>query len=184
MKLSDKIWITRKARINTERRLNRLDCLSKILVTYYSSFLVICSVINLNYSSEFGKIGLVLASILVLVSSVFLYSQRYESRALWMRNHYLQLQELQTKTAKFEETGNLEELQKIETEYIYTLFPVENHSEYDFTRLLFYEKRKANNQLESYGPCKMRYISALTWRVTLNVILFILPLSSLIPFCF
>jgi len=183
MKLSDKIWITRKARINAELRFNKSDRIAKVLITYYSSFLVICSVLNLNYSSEYGSIGLVLGSILVLVTSVFLSSQKFNNRAIAMRNHYLHLQELSSRAIRFEESGNNEGLQKIESEYIYCLSNIENHSEYDFLRLRFNERNNKTTLPPFSNSLIFKYIYVVTWRTILIVLLFGLPFLSLIP-CF
>jgi carbon starvation protein CstA len=92
--LSDKIWVTRKARIYAERRLQRKAIISQTLITFYSAFLVCLSIWTLLYPSSQLNTFLVFASITVLVASIVLYSHRYSERSLAMRNCYIRLDEL------------------------------------------------------------------------------------------
>jgi len=47
MKLSDKIWITRKSRIEASTRLEQNDFLAQVVINYYSVFIVIVSIWDL-----------------------------------------------------------------------------------------------------------------------------------------
>jgi len=100
-----------------------------------------------------------------------------------MRNHYLHLQELSSRAIRFEESGNNEGLQKIESEYIYCLSNIENHSEYDFLRLRFNERNNKTTLPPFSNSLIFKYIYVVTWRTILIVLLFGLPFLSLIP-CF
>ncbi|HCK66188.1 MAG TPA: hypothetical protein DHW49_07965 [Anaerolineae bacterium] len=125
--LSDKIWITRKTRIFTEERLLGYSNLSQILMTLYSLALVSLSIWNLQNND--AKLNLVsaFASIVVLVLSVHITSQKYAERSIAMRNCYIKLDELYSKVKRAEKSENYEMLQNLEAEYTALLINIENH---------------------------------------------------------
>lgn len=135
--LSDKIWITRKTRINTEQRLQENSNITQALMVTYSLALVSLSIWNLSGNSQ--KINLIsaFASIVVLVLSVYLTAQKYSERSIAMRNCYIKLDELYSKVKHAEVNNDDRALSYLESEYTSLLLNIENHSEFDFLRLRF-----------------------------------------------
>lgn len=179
--LSDKIWITRKARIFTEERLLGYSNLSQFLMTLYSLALVSLSIWNLQSNDAKLNVVSAFASIVVLVLSVHITSQKYAERAIAMRNCYIKLDELYSKVKRAEKSENNEMLQNLEAEYTGLLINIENHSEYDFLCLRHSLKDNQNTTLPPYSRSDLvRYIWEKVWRWVLTTIFFLIPLPFII----
>ncbi len=179
--LSDKIWITRKTRIFTEERLLGYSTISQFLMTLYSLAVVSLSIRNLQNSD--AKLNLVsaFASIVVLVLSVHITSQKYAERSIAMRNCYIKLDELYSKVKRAEESEGIEMLQNLEAEYTGLLINIENHSEYDFLCLRHSLKDNPNTTLPPYTRSDLaHYIWEKLWRGTLTVLFFAIPIPFII----
>jgi hypothetical protein len=131
--LSDKVWITRKSRIYTEERLRFRSQLSQILIVYYSLFLVLLSLLNLIYQNANDvDMLLIFGSLIVLVFSVYIYSQKYEERSLNMRNCYIALDRIYYQLKKAEDKNDTDRIDLLHTEYLTLLSHIENHTDYDY----------------------------------------------------
>lgn len=174
--LSDRIWVTRKARINTERRLLRNSLLSEILLAYYSLFVVVLSIWNFTRPNEIINLLLLSASVVVLVLSVFLSSQRFRERALAMRNCYVRLGELQGRAKTSEDEHNKTELDVIDQLYRELLISSENHTETDYLSIRHALKNDINTTLPPFTKTDLLkfWISSLGWWV-LSILIFLLP---------
>lgn len=174
---SNKIWVTRKTRIYTEQRLKRKAFLSQLLMIVYSFLLVAISVWNLVHSSQPLNMLSVFGSIAVLISSVFLLSQRYTERALEMRNCYIRLDELYYKVKKSEISKDYNSVEQLQSEYTSILLNIDNHSDYDYLCLRFSLR---NNDKTTLPPFTWKnylsYILEKFWRYLLIIAYFILPL--------
>jgi hypothetical protein len=135
--LSDKIWITRKARIYTEQRLLSSNMVSNLLVIWYSFLLVGFTIWNLKYPDDHLNIMLVFESIGVLVASVVVISQKYIDRSIVIRNCYIKLDELYSKVKRAEEKKDIKLIEELEGEYSDTILNVENHTDYDFLSMRY-----------------------------------------------
>ena len=179
--LSDKVWITRKCRINSEKRLKRDEHISQILQLYYSSLLVLFSVYNLAYESSNTNLLLVMGSIIVLVSTVYLYSHNYNERALIMRNCYIRLDEIYYKALRAEKKDEKDSVKQLLDEYTSILMNIENHSEYDYLCVRY----SLNNDPKATLPkfTKRDWISyywAKIWRFLFLLIFATLPFIILL----
>ena len=148
--LSDKIWITRKSRIYTEKRLLYANNFSNILVVWYSSFVALMTIWNLQYPDEKLNIILVIGSIAVLVASVVLASQKFTERSLAIKHCYIKLDELYSKTKKAEGNNNESHIIELEKEYSEILESVENHSDYDYLYFRFEIRNNQNTTLPAF----------------------------------
>lgn len=176
MDLSDKIWITRKARIYAERRLQKKAIFSQILMIVYSAVLVFFSIANIYYSFKMFDMLPIFASMSILLASVFLASQRYTERALAMRNCYIHLDELFSKVKRAEEIQNTELLKNFETEYSNILVNVENHTDYDYLCIRYMLRNNDNVTLPKFiWSDYVDIIWAKLWRSILLIIYFLLP---------
>ena len=48
MAFSDKVWTTRKSRINTSERFKKNDLISQILIAYYSFFIIAITIVDIK----------------------------------------------------------------------------------------------------------------------------------------
>ena len=148
--LSDKVWVTRKARIIAEKRLVDTNNLANILVIWYSIFLVAFSIWNLLYPDDTVNILLVNGSIAVLVATVALTSQKYSERSLALRYCYLKLDNLYFKIKNAEQNNDDKLLHDLESQYIDTIQHVENHSDFDYLRLRFELRNNTDTTLPKF----------------------------------
>jgi len=102
MNLSDKIWVTRKTRIFTEKRLIKNSLLSELFIIVFSLLMVFFSIWNYIHPNQNINFLLICGAIALLTVSIFLSSQKFTERAHAMRNCYISLDELYFKVKKHE----------------------------------------------------------------------------------
>ena len=174
--LSDKIWITRKARIFSEKRLKNQAIISNIIMIFYSFILVAFSIWNLVYGNETVSMFLVFSAIAVLIATIFLTSQRYTERSILIRTCYIRLDELYSKVKRAEEHNEKDSLEQYESEYAALLLNVENHTNYDYLCLRFSLRNQKNTTLPQFTKKSFwLFIWEKIWRVFLIAICFMLP---------
>lgn len=83
MNLSDKIWWTRKSKIEQETRLLKYEFHSQLLLIWFSFFTVAISILQLNQNNlvPFHPSSLLIFSVLTLVMSCIVSAQKFSSRA-------------------------------------------------------------------------------------------------------
>lgn len=140
MKLSDRIWLTKKCRMEAESRFNRYDNFSKFLITYYSAFILILSLYDIINTTVEYNISIVSASMLILIVSLIITSMRFKERSLAHKQCYIKLDELQQEIAKNENDDQIES--EVFKKYNDVLNLTENHSEYDYFKVKYYDKSK------------------------------------------
>lgn len=138
--IKSNVWMTRKARINASERLLCLEKFIQYVNIYYSCFLCILSVYSLTNTNN--KVGIIstIISIVLTIFIVYLNSQKFGDRAQQLKVNYIDLQKLYFKLDNLDEntTCNLIEYQN---EYTDLLSNCENHSSYDYYRILLREKK-------------------------------------------
>jgi hypothetical protein len=177
MKLSDKIWITRKVRIIAEQRLLKWSMISQVFMIFFSLIMVFCSIWNFTQQNTYSDSVLLCGSIAILAISIFLTSQRFSERALAMRNCYIRLDELYTYTLNIEESKDSKSMQEVIKRYNDILLNVENHSEYDYLNLRFSLRKQKNTTLPEFT--KLDYCDFLLEtfiRIISIIFLFLVPL--------
>lgn len=148
MAFSDNIWKTRKSRINTSERLKTNDLLSQILITYYSLFIIVITIIDMKDDAlNFETLTLIL-SILILVVSTFVFSRNYKERSLMIQAAYIKMGKIYRKVVEKEK--NNQDNSDLEEEYNDILSYTENHTECDFLQVM-YEGRKDKIYLSING---------------------------------
>lgn len=140
MKLSDKIWLTKKCRMEAENRFNRYDFCSKNLITYYSAFILILSLYDFVDAKVEYTFSIVASSLIILILSLIVTSMRFKERALSYKQCYIKLNELQEEAVKAESENN--SLDDIFRKYNDVLNLTENHSEYDYFKVKYYHKSR------------------------------------------
>lgn len=128
--LSDKIWFTQKARIQTSERLLMNNQHAQLTLILYSLVNVALSIYMLKEDDPIGEnsdITLTIISICILVLSLFISNINFRGRADKLKKNYLELHELHLE-AKSTDTGTEPEIYK---KYIKLLSDSENHKTID-----------------------------------------------------
>lgn len=176
MNLSDKIWITRKTRIFTEKRLLNYAHLSEIFVIIFSLFMVFFSIWNYLNSSQNISFLMICGAIALLAVSIFLSSQKFNERANAMRNCYIRLHDLYYKVMDCESSQKKELLDTCLTSYNDILINIENHTGYDYRCLRYSLRKDTDCTLPSYTRFDFaQFIAEKIIRILAVLILFLIP---------
>ena len=174
--LSDKIWVTRKSRINSEDRLRKYSIFSELILTIYSTVIVLLSIWNLSYPSSNANLLIVFGSIILLIVSINISSSKYGERALSMRNHYIKLEELYFQAKQAEEQQDFDRICPLKSQYVALLSGIENHSEYDYLRLRYNERNNTDTTLPQFTQIDyINFYLQTAWRFFFVIIIFFLP---------
>jgi hypothetical protein len=170
--LSDKIWETRKCRIIASERLNRYSKLSEYLMVFYALIPVVLSILNNKLHSTLIDTASLLSSVVVLVLSVVVSSQKFNDRYQQMKSCYIKLDKLIYQLGKNESS-----MDDIFIEYNTILDSVENHTNNDHIALKWELRNLASKtvrkitKLECFKHCLN---VSIFW--VISVLLFSIPL--------
>lgn len=176
-KISDNIWFTRKARIQASERLLSNDNHSQILLVYYSIINTCLSVILIKKVAFLGDnsdLILVIMSLNILVTSLFVANKNFKGRALSLKAHYIELQRLYFEAVDAEETNK--DLKEIREDYTRLLDIVENHAPID--DIVFRVLNESN--LDTRKPNRNEKVAAHTYRAIRFLLLSALYISPII----
>ena len=131
--LTNKIWKTRKSRINASERLLAKAKYFELLNVVYSIFVIALSVISLlpnksNYAI-FSTIGSTALAILVIYAN----TSGLRDRSYALKNNYISLHELLNKMESVD-SSDKEAIDGIAEEYTKLLNDCENHTSFDMYR--------------------------------------------------
>lgn len=132
MELHDKIWWTRKSKIQTERRLLSNDFQSQLILLWYAFFSVAISIYYLiiKSASTVAPGVWVVLSVFSLVASGFISGLGYKSRASLIKECYEKLDSLYYEVRK--SANDSEKLGELSERYRAILSLCENHSDLDY----------------------------------------------------
>lgn len=136
----DKIWETRKVRINTEQRLLRYLNISDWLIPLFSANLIIINLLPNIKNNQYLNIFTISLSILILIASIILNSKQFGVRASNMKAHYIELNKLLFKIESDEKN-----IADYNLEYNTLLNQIENHSRIDYLKLAIELKKNPNS---------------------------------------
>jgi len=176
MAIADNIWWTRKARIQTEKRLLSNARHAQLLLLWYSFVSVGASVyyLQFNSQSEYSNVSWVIFSVLVLCVSGFINGLSYKERAAIVKDSYESLNNLYRK-AKQENADT----ELINNEYEQILSLCENHADIDYqvalcdTYLSHNCPRDPKNGLDRW-PTRYIWLVVFKWFAIRSVSLLIL----------
>ncbi|SSC07127.1 SLATT domain-containing protein [bacterium endosymbiont of Bathymodiolus sp. 5 South] len=179
MELLNKIWWTRKSKIQAEKRLLANASQTQILLLWYSFVSVAASIhyLKFNAQSEYAGISWVLFSILILCISGFINGLGYKERATLVKDSYEALQKLYDQEKYNPNPSNLSDLAN---KYEKILSICENHSDIDYHLALCYVYLASHNPHSDSDRTPTYYSWVLfVWhhfkRVLLLIILYLLP---------
>lgn len=150
MALSDNIWWTRKARIQTEKRLLANAFQTRLLLLWYSFFSVTVAIyyLKFNTESEYSNIAWVVFSVLILSISGFINGLSFKERSALIKDSYEALNVLYHKSKK---QNNDERINRLTKEYENILSVCENHTDIDYYTALchtYLSQKNASKQLD------------------------------------
>jgi len=135
--LGNRIYTTKKIRMNLEERLVVTNSFFQMLIVYYSLVVAGFSMLALIKSVDWINYVLVLSSISITVLSVYLSSQNYIQRANDIKNNYTKIAELEIQIELLVDDELTDtNLNRINCEYQELLRQVENHRKIDYEHTL------------------------------------------------
>lgn len=164
--LDDKLWMTKKSRMNAEKRLISNANFFNIANIYYSVFIAIISIISIVTDNTVYSLVSVILSVTLTITISFSSSLNYKERAEKMKKNYIDINKLEI---QLKYTNENDELKKIELEYNNLLNNVENHIEFD------YFKAKINNNEKLNKKQIFSYCCHLIFVFLFRAIIFIIP---------
>ena len=137
--LADKIWITRKCRINLSERLKNNNLFSQLLIIWYSFLLIALTIIDKSYPLVKDSYPLTLIlSIAILVLSIFVMAMNFSERATKAQILYTQLDFLYQAV----ENSTEDKEGALCKQYTDLIALTENHSSYDILKTQYDLKDK------------------------------------------
>ncbi|WP_088830015.1 SLATT domain-containing protein [Paenibacillus tyrfis] len=168
----NRLWRTKKARIEAEARLNKYNILSIIVVNYYTFLVLALSIwsLILDSNSDWAKyitIITVIVSVGLFGGTILVSSMNFKEKAEKFKKSYIAIEELEVEVKKLTrsltfltEQHKILRLSEIEKSYAEILNSTDNHSPMDnlkvlidrkntevkwFEKINYYFKRAASN---------------------------------------
>jgi len=153
--LKDRIWFTRIARINSEKRLLNNDLHSQLLLMFYSVYSIGLSVTQLEYkliSDDAASVIGTILSVTLFGLAFHLNSRGFSARAQRFKENYTLLQVLSGRIELAECQSNIATLEttieSVQAEYAAAIAGCENHTSIDDRCSRFsYDQKKLSRPL-------------------------------------
>lgn len=147
--LSNKVWITRKCRINTSDRLVFTNKVTQFLINYYTLVILSISIWSLNTTDNTHfSLFTVIASLFLFGITVGVNSLNYRERIIYLKNCYIKLDDLYadleillSELPFIEKQEGKRRFIEIRNEYSKVLESVENHNAYDFLKFQIFNQK-------------------------------------------
>lgn len=181
-KLSDRIWETRKCRINQEARMVRHAWMSEFLIPWYSLHLVVFALVTPVSSHEAFSALLIAGSTAVLVFSVLVSSARFRAHARDVREQYITMAALHRRAMDAELREDSGTIREIAEKYDELLRITPNHAERDYSRLKIALRTVSPGEKTVSAPSCMDYVRSGTETFGLPVLFVLLLLAPATAF--
>jgi len=181
MNFNDRVWKTRKSRINASDRLKSNDFISQVLIVYYSLFIITITIVDIQNNSINFEILTLILSILILVISTFIFAMNYKERSLRLQNSYIKIDKISRQISKKENLN--EDISQLEKEYDDILECSENHSYCDYLKVMFAVRNNKDYIKENQPFTYLSWVSFLyckVKKVLFVLILFGIPIITLL----
>lgn len=146
--MDKRVWVTKKARMEAEARMNRNNMNSQLLVNYYTFVVLAFSIWTLVSEDSAMSLLTVIASVGLFGVSIFVSAIGFREKALQYKESYLSLNELEfnlknlLRRAEIDDNEAISELKKFESKYSEILTKSENHSDIDFIKVILKSDKK------------------------------------------
>lgn len=178
-KFSDNVWFTRKARIQSEKRLLKNHNHSQLLLIYFTLIGAIASIITLKYEYFLGdNTSLILAifSVIILVLSLIVTNFNFKERSNSFKNNYIELQKLYEELVPLEKANS--DSSSLKNKYYKILELCDNHEKIDD----ICSRVENSKNLYSRKPSLWEYIIYFSYKI--GKFFFIISCYVLIPLLF
>ncbi|GGJ64457.1 SLATT domain-containing protein [Virgibacillus salexigens] len=153
----NRIWVTKKARMEAEARMNRNDIFTQLLVNYYTFVVLAFSIWTLVSQDSGMSLLTVIASVGLFGVSIFVSSIGYREKALQFKESYLSLNQLEFELKDLLRSTATDndmlsaELRKFERQYSEILTKSENHIDIDYIKVqLKHDKKLTSGEFIKY----------------------------------
>ncbi|WP_066173577.1 SLATT domain-containing protein [Bacillus marinisedimentorum] len=183
--MNDRVWITKKARMEAEARMNRNHLFTQLLVNYYTFVVLGFSIWTLVSNNNAVSLLTVIASVGLFGVSIFVSAIGYREKALQFKESYLKLNVLEFNLKNLlrkdlDDKNTTEELTKYEKDYSEILTKSENHMDIDYIKVLIkHNKKITNSESLKYYSNKLIYYSLVLTLIVAPIILLILYLGGI-----
>lgn len=150
--INNRLWITKKSRMEAEARMNRNHLYTGILVNYYTFWVLAFSIWTLVSNDKNLSLLTVIASVGLFGISIFIGAIGYREKALQYKTSYLSLTELEFElkylinSKKYEDGELYKEFYKLEKKYTEILTKSENHNDVDYWKVLMKHNGKITSK--------------------------------------
>lgn len=175
--LHNRIWITARTRMVSEKKALLHQNVSYLTVTYFTLFTIIGAIFSDFYSMHYSYLDNILlsASIVVLVASLVAGGFRFETKASTFRECYLKLQDLEVQILPLEEKSK---------KYTDLLSGYPNHSSSDYYDFIinhtFWEKKILTSGDDDLIANKYVFVSYFTRKIVFYLTLLILYFTPIL----
>lgn len=173
--LSDNIWITRKCRILASERLAKYDVISQIIINYYAIYLVALSILDLYEKQTDFSLLLVVGSLMVASTAIFLSARNFKERSLNFKNCYTQLNSMCRYVKRAEEEERDGDLIELEKKYDQFINNFENHLNIDYLQFKYNNHFNSDNKIELTRTEWLNFIIVNLLFIIVTISLFIFP---------
>jgi hypothetical protein len=177
--LDGRIWITKKARMEAEARMNQNHLFYQFIVNYYTFLVLAFSIWSLVSKDDNISILTVIASVGLFGLSIFLNAIGYREKAIGYKESYLSLGELESelkhllRSNSHDENDIINKIREYEKQYTNILSKSENHSDIDYYSVLIKHKM----QIHINGIIK--YYTYKGMSILFKMLLILIPLFSI-----
>jgi len=155
--LEDKVYVTRKCRIEAAERNKRMDSMTLGINVWYSAILLIISIVILS-RNDLPDISIVsiTSAILVFSISMIVATQQYKDKYYAFKSCYLELDYLHKKIIRYIdiEQFNNDDYQELNQKYNEILKSSENHKPIDYYTVLMKDIQLAEKYKKKYPSYK------------------------------
>lgn len=145
-KYLNRVWHTKKSRINAAKRLLDNYSFAQFATTWYSVLLIILTLMSVD-KDDIKSMILLGASIILAVGTVYSNAKNYQERYIRMKDNYIEIAKIEIKIDGLKgEIGDEEKFNKYILEYQRIMEEVENHSTLDY--LLVKKQELESSQCE------------------------------------
>jgi SMODS and SLOG-associating 2TM effector domain family 5 len=181
--LSDKIWQTRKCRINTSERLIFTNMLAQFLINYYTLVILSLSIWSFYSPSKNDNLSFitVIASLFLFAITIAINSLNFKERIINLKSCYIHMDELNTELkllkgqlSNIDANDAIQIFNEIRKKYTSLLLIVENHTTYDRLKFMIENDQKiTTRQFANYYFIKLVFLISFLF-------LFLIPLTPII----
>lgn len=174
--INDRVWITKKVRMEAEARMNFYNSFTQYLLIYYTFAVLAFSILTLVIDDNNISLMTVIASVGLFGISIFVSAIGYREKAIQYKISYIRLNELEfnlkglIRENNTEESYVLNKLNFYENKYNEILDFSENHHEKDFIKVSLRGKKKISFLQKS------KYFSLKIVNILLYLVLVLAPI--------